>query len=129
MTDSLALSGLKCVAENLISAYTTGCEDVEVRASMAYASFISGVTLANAGLGIVHGFAASIGGFFAIPHGVVCGSLLAPSMRVTMANSKKIPSYARLLFESSRWLERFLANAHQRISRAVATDWWRNSTS
>ena len=36
------------------------------------------------GLGVVHGFASSIGGMFRIPHGVVCGTLLAPCMRRTV---------------------------------------------
>ncbi|MBN1653086.1 MAG: iron-containing alcohol dehydrogenase [Deltaproteobacteria bacterium] len=88
ITDSLALSGLEYLSQSLVSACTTGRNDLAVRARTAYASFISGVTLANAGLGVVHGMAASLGGFFAIPHGVVCGSLLAPSIRITIDKLK-----------------------------------------
>jgi alcohol dehydrogenase class IV len=84
MTDALAVSGLEKIRDNLIAACTRGTKQVEVRAGMAYASFISGMTLANAGLGIVHGFAASIGGLFEIPHGVVCGTLMAPANDVTI---------------------------------------------
>ncbi|MGM0500417.1 MAG: iron-containing alcohol dehydrogenase, partial [Bacillota bacterium] len=55
-----------------------------VRAGMAYASLISGITLANAGLGIVHGLASAVGGYFDIPHGVVCGTLLAEAAKLNI---------------------------------------------
>ena len=82
-TDALAVSGLEQAARSLIPAVTAG-GDIGARAGMSYAALVSGITLANAGLGVVHGFASSVGGLFDIPHGVVCGTLLAASMRVTV---------------------------------------------
>lgn len=84
LTDSLALSGLENAAANLIPACTSGSHDIIVRSGMAYAAYCSGITLANAGLGVVHGFASSVGGMFPIPHGVVCGALLPASIAVTI---------------------------------------------
>ena len=51
---------------------------------MALASLFSGLALANAGLGAVHGFAAPIGGMFPAPHGAVCAALLPHVMTVNI---------------------------------------------
>jgi alcohol dehydrogenase len=85
LTDALAFSGLERIRDHLIPACTHGGGDVGVRAGMAYASMLSGVALANAGLGIVHGLASPIGGFFPIPHGVVCGTLVASATESNIA--------------------------------------------
>jgi alcohol dehydrogenase class IV len=51
---------------------------------------MSGIALANAGLGIVHGLASSLGGLFEIPHGVACGTLLAESTKMNITQLQKI---------------------------------------
>lgn len=84
LTDALALSGLGYVRDNLVLACNTGAGDIGVRAGMAYASLLSGLTLVNAGLGVVHGLASAIGGRFSAPHGVICGTLLAGAVRANM---------------------------------------------
>jgi alcohol dehydrogenase class IV len=84
LTDALAASGLERLKDSLVPSCTTRLKDGEVRSNLSYAALLSGITLANAGLGVVHGFASSIGGMFRIPHGVVCGTLLAPCMRRTV---------------------------------------------
>jgi alcohol dehydrogenase class IV len=84
LTDALALSGLQYTKDNLVAACFEGAKDVNVRSAMAYASLISGITLANAGLGVIHGIASSIGGYFDIAHGVVCGTLVEAANRINI---------------------------------------------
>ncbi len=88
MTDSLAIKGLSCVRDFLERAVIDG-SDLEARKGMAYAAFASGLTLANAGLGTVHGMASAIGGYFDMPHGAICGSLMSEANKITVFNLKK----------------------------------------
>jgi alcohol dehydrogenase class IV len=90
LTDALALDGIQHVKDALIPATSDSASDVNVRSKMAYGALISGITLANAGLGVVHGFASSIGGEFNIPHGVVCGTLLSEVTRKNIEKLKEI---------------------------------------
>jgi len=82
-TDALAIEGLKAVKASLVKAYLDG-SDTEARSGMAFAALTSGICLANAGLGVVHGFASSAGGLYEIPHGLICGTLMAVSNELTV---------------------------------------------
>ncbi|MFQ5344343.1 MAG: iron-containing alcohol dehydrogenase [Mariprofundus sp.] len=84
MTDALALSGMQKVARSLPTAIADG-SNLQARSDMLYASSVSGLTLANAGLGSVHGLASPIGAFFPMPHGAVCGSLLFEATQLNIA--------------------------------------------
>jgi len=83
MTDALAWSGLMHVRDSLLPA-VANIDDIKARSGMLYASSISGLTLANAGLGSVHGLASPFGAFFPIAHGVVCGALLYHATRINI---------------------------------------------
>ncbi len=83
LTDAIALEGLRQISFSLMPAFDDG-SNLEARTGMALAAYLSGLTLTNAGLGLIHGFASSIGGFFPIPHGVICSALMAPVNKLTV---------------------------------------------
>jgi alcohol dehydrogenase class IV len=64
---------------------------------MSFAALTSGICLANAGLGIVHGFASSIGGMYNIPHGIICGTLMASANAITVKELRKYPDNNSLI--------------------------------
>jgi alcohol dehydrogenase class IV len=93
MTDALALQGLKQIKKYLLRAFLEGEQNIEARSGMALAAMFSGITLSHAGLGLVHGFASPLGGFYHIPHGVACGSLMAPVFARTIDNLQDRPDH------------------------------------
>lgn len=74
-TDAFCTAGLVRVREALPRAYRDG-SDRAARESMSFASLLSGLALANAGLGVVHGFAGPLGGMLGAPHGALCAAVL-----------------------------------------------------
>jgi alcohol dehydrogenase len=92
LTDALALDGLAAVRDGLLvwHADPAGSEAGWARSRMAYAALLSGICLANAGLGVVHGLAAPIGSLLAIPHGSACGALVVAATRVNIDRSAAI---------------------------------------
>jgi alcohol dehydrogenase class IV len=83
--DALAWTGMTAVKEGFFAAWE-GKEPAAAhgRAAMAYASLLSGITLAQVGLGSVHGLASPLGAFFPIPHGVVCGTLVSTATEINI---------------------------------------------
>jgi len=75
VTDAVCREGMRRAARSLSRAYQDG-SDQEARQDMCLVSLFSGMALANARLGAVHGFAGVIGGMFPAPHGAVCARLL-----------------------------------------------------
>jgi alcohol dehydrogenase len=102
-TDALALSGLDAVRTGLFDWYAGNENATSGRNKMAYAALLSGITLAQAGLGSVHGLASPLGAFFPIPHGVVCGTLVAAAtdmniraLRERAPDSRSLEKYAQI---------------------------------
>ncbi|MBU1663801.1 MAG: iron-containing alcohol dehydrogenase [Gammaproteobacteria bacterium] len=96
-TDALALSGIAAVRDALLPWHEGSGDQAAHRANMAYAALLSGITLAQVGLGSIHGLASPLGAFFPIPHGVVCGTLVTEATRVNlMALSEREPRHPAL---------------------------------
>ncbi|MBK7423112.1 MAG: iron-containing alcohol dehydrogenase [Propionivibrio sp.] len=101
LTDSLARSGIMAARAALSTLHRQ--QSAAARAQMAYASLASGICLAQAGLGAVHGLASPLGAFFPIPHGVVCGTLMASATESNIAaleardpGNPALPKYAEI---------------------------------
>ena len=86
LTDALALDGLRHLVPALPGACGERAADLACRGAVAYGAFLSGVTLAHAGLGIVHGVAGPMGGLIAVPHGIACANLLPGGVAYTLDN-------------------------------------------
>ena len=84
LTDALAWSGLQAFAESFFPAWAGDDGAAAGRSGLAYAALISGICLAQTGLGAVHGLASPLGAYFPIPHGVCCGTLVAAATDVNI---------------------------------------------
>ena len=104
--DLFCVEGLKRVRDSLLRAFEDG-QDLEARESMSYASLLGGLSLSNAGLGVVHGFAAPLGGLLNAPHGALCAAILPWGISVNLkALRDREPSHPALrkLEEAARIL-------------------------
>lgn len=130
LVDALCRDGLPRVARALPCAFANGA-DLAARTDLALGALYSGMALANAGLGAVHGFAGAIGGAFPAPHGAICARLLPGVFAEnfqrlengsggTSNDWKKFSEVARLITgdpqatvaEGVRWLEKLVDLLH-----------------
>jgi len=119
LTDGIALEGLGRAAQSIRKACSETL-DPAAKADMCVASLCSGIALANAKLGAVHGFAGPIGGMINAPHGALCSSLLLPVLRMNTEIarrrdpqgivSRKLDQVAKVLTGNAA------ANAHYAIA-------------
>ena len=103
VTDALVRDGLAACRDGLLTwhADPDGPDAPAARSRMAYAALLSGICLANAGLGAVHGFASPLGAQLPIPHGMACGAVLWQTIRANITalterqpDSPALPKYA-----------------------------------
>lgn len=88
VTRMLAKEGLRAAWSALPRAIFDGA-DRAARERMAHAAFLSGVCLANSGLGIAHGLAAALGARCGIPHGLACAASLPLALRLNRSTSER----------------------------------------
>ena len=73
------------------------------REALSHAAFLSGVTLANAGLGMAHGVAAALGVHCQVPHGLACAVLLPTALRVNRSVCEAALAEIAPFFNSRSW--------------------------
>src|SRR5262245_22614218 len=102
ISDGLCLEGIARAAWALRRAFHQP-DDAAAREAMATASLLSGLALANAGLGAVHGIAAPLGGAYPAPHGAACAALLPHVTAINIRALRRrdldgpaLPRYARV---------------------------------
>ncbi len=127
LTDALAISGLQAVRDALIPLYRQQNVSSCHREKMAYAALLSGITLAQVGLGSVHGLASPLGAFFPIPHGVVCGTLVATATRINIdcmlsrePDNKALAKYAQIATVLCQQTFADTATAHHALIELLA---------
>jgi len=93
MTDCLCLESLRMLKEFLAVATADGA-NMEARSATLVASTMAGMAFTNAGVGIVHALAHSVGAKYGTHHGMTNGVLLPHGMRFNLQTSKA--AYARM---------------------------------
>ena len=125
-TDAIARSGLVAIGPALsvwhagALAGSPAAETAAARSAMAWGALASGIALANAGLGAVHGIVAALGAQHTVHHGTGCGILLAETTRVNVAALRARDAEAPALTKYAE-IGRLLAG-HPSLSRDEAAD-------
>ncbi|MDP1799642.1 MAG: iron-containing alcohol dehydrogenase [Planctomycetaceae bacterium] len=78
---ALCVQGLQLALPALPLAFRDG-QHREARTAMAHAALLSGMALANSGLGLAHGVAAALGVHAKVPHGLACAVMLPAALPV-----------------------------------------------
>ncbi|HPU06882.1 MAG TPA: iron-containing alcohol dehydrogenase [Thermogutta sp.] len=95
----LAPQALRIAFQCLPNAFTNPM-DRTAREGMAFAALISGICLANSGLGMAHGVAAALGALGEVPHGIACAVMLPVALQVNRSVCPSELAYlARIAFD------------------------------
>ena len=78
---AIAIQGLQLALPAIGEAVTNG-QNRSARESMAHAALLSGMALANSGLGVAHGVAAALGAVCRVSHGLACAVMLPVALRM-----------------------------------------------
>lgn len=123
MTREMSLTGIR----HFLQAWPRLNRSDQAREDIMQASYLGGLTLSAAGLGVIHGIAGEIGALRDYHHGQVCGRLLLPFLEL-LAQSEQPQQRAlmadlatRLFPEQHDSPERYLIDFITR--NAIATFW------
>jgi alcohol dehydrogenase class IV len=111
VTDALIEQGLP-LAFDALPKLVRQPDDLESRSKMAHAALLSGIALANAGLGMAHGIAPALGVHCRIPHGAACALMLPSALRTN----------AEMCSDRYAKLARLLLRIDSTISNDIATE-------
>jgi alcohol dehydrogenase class IV len=78
---ALALAGLQLALPAIEESVQDG-HSRPARTAMAHAALLSGIALANSGLGMAHGVAAALGVHCRVPHGLACAVMLPAALAI-----------------------------------------------
>ena len=108
ITDQCALKAVRMIAENLETVFRN--PDNPARQALLEGSYLAGIALGNARLGLVHGLAHPLGARFGVPHGLAC----AVCLPLVLAYNRPVVErkYQRLSgilgLDVIQWVERLL---------------------
>ena len=95
---ALAVEGLRKAIPAIAEAVSSG-RSQPARENMAHAAMISGMCLANSGLGMAHGVAAALGVHCRVAHGTACALMLPVALRVNcQVRQAELARLAHILF-------------------------------
>ncbi|MCE5265298.1 MAG: iron-containing alcohol dehydrogenase [Deltaproteobacteria bacterium] len=100
LSDLAAEKGMSLIGTHLRKAYADG-RDMDARYGMLMGSYLAGIALAVANVGVVHALAQTIGGLYHIPHGIANALFLPYVMEFNrIACREKYARVAALMGES-----------------------------
>ncbi|MDM5333191.1 iron-containing alcohol dehydrogenase [Ureibacillus composti] len=100
LTDTLALSSIKLIVENIQRVYVDG-KDLEARSQMALASMQAGIAFSNSSVCLVHGMSRPIGALFHVPHGISNAMLLSAVLDFSLEScTEKLAQIGRAILEN-----------------------------
>lgn len=131
-TRQLALTGLRQFVQAWPALNREDAAGDEAREAMMMASWLGGVSLSSAGLGVIHGIAGELGAIRPFHHGEVCGRLLFPFLDLLSDSEQPLQRklmaelHPQLFSETTDSPARFLK---QWLQQQAITPFWQDGPS
>lgn len=109
LTEAYSLEAIELCAHNLGPAFANG-KNLDARYNMSLAAFLAGITLNNAGVGVLHAFSFPIGREYKLTHGPALTAVLPASMlSVSLACPEKFRNVAEAFGIDTEMMDPFEA--------------------